>query len=199
MKSTPIVILAFGCLDAANYWVGIQAGLNLQTCNSVNWEEPSWWESGAGCGANHEFYFGSGQQFLQFGLENELLYQKVRYSSVIPAMPSGDLEFNDIIISLLVKGKKNLSNKADFKIGFGWSIIKHLNAYYGTLQLPDADFSIGQGFQSKAELNIRLNPKLCLNPSLRYQMNLNEEYPGLLINIKNARALHFNLGLAFGL
>lgn len=114
-------------------------------------------------------------------------------------MPGGDLLFNDLLFSLLVKGTLKIYSKADLKIGIGWSIIKHLNAYSGSIHFPAEFFSIGQAFQSKVELGIQITHEFSLQPSLSYRLNLKEEYPTLAIKIGNARAFHFTLGLAVGL
>jgi hypothetical protein len=110
-----MIFSAIGCLNAATFSVGMKAGFNAQNCNSVNIEDRPKWRLGVQGGVDFELYFPRGCQPLQFGLETGLLFQNVRYFSVIPAMPAGDLEFNDITIPFVIKLKENISNKIDFQ------------------------------------------------------------------------------------
>ena len=194
-----MMLAAFGGLTGATLSLGMKGGYNAQNCNSVNVEERPEWRFGLQAGVDCGIFFPRGCQPLQFGLETGLFYQNDRYASAVYGMPSGDLEFNDILIPLLVTLKENISAKTDIIVGMGWAITKHLNAYYGSLKIPGEDFSIGQAFVCKAEVSFKIHRKLYLQPSLYYQIHLIEDYSALGIRIENARSFNLNLGLSYAL
>ncbi|TET22428.1 MAG: hypothetical protein E3J71_06310 [Candidatus Stahlbacteria bacterium] len=196
MKRCILLIALLGtCVGALE--ITVMGGGNYQAMN------PEYSLEGTGWGA-HGGLLGEVSTVPSFlginlGLESGVLLQQANYL-FIPALleyPERFVHQANLIIPLLLKLKLASVKAFHFQWGVGPSLIRNVYGWWedaegGEGVVDKQYYETDLGLQLKGEINIRLSPKLWLNPAITRQFNLTAKDTWL----DKGQNWFFSLGLA---
>jgi len=195
MKRCILLIALLGtCVGALE--ITVMGGGNYQTMNPEYYQEGAWGWHG---GLLTELSIVPSLLGINIGIESGVLLQQANYFIIpaIPEYPPGVDHQLNLIAPFLVKLRLATEKPFHFQWGVGPSLIRNVYGWWedaeGGEGVVDKEYyETDLGLQLKGEINIRLSPKLWLNPAITRQFNLTAKDTWL----DKGQNWFFSLGLA---